>query len=179
MRGLRPDGGVFPAPSTIVKLLGAFALFAAFVLIGAAPARAGENVFIEVTPNSVQAGSRVHLRASCENNNNRQAQVDSDAFGRVTLRPDNGFLTGSATVPGNKEPGDFPVNLRCQNGNTASTTLTVLNMAQPSKGPATGGGGTAAGRGTGMLLLVGGLAAAGAAVAIGMAGSRRRTGAGS
>ncbi|MGK5742355.1 hypothetical protein [Micromonospora sp. URMC 103] len=178
MRGLRPDGGVFPAPSTILRLLGAFALVAAFVLIGAGPARAGENVFVEVTPNSVQAGGRVHIRASCDNANNRQAQVDSDAFGRVTLRPDNGFLTGSVTVPGNKEPGDYPVNLRCQNGNTASTNLTVLNMAQPSKGPATGGGGTAS-RGTGMLLLIGGVAAVGAAVALGMAGARRRTGTGS
>ncbi|MEU6202389.1 hypothetical protein ABZ814_02195 [Micromonospora musae] len=178
MRGQRPDGGVFPAPSTILRLLGAFALIALFVLVGAAPARAGENVFVEVTPNSVQAGDKVRIRASCDNSNNRQAQVESDAFGRVTVRPDNGFLTGSATVPENKEPGDYPVNLRCPNGNNASTTLTVLNMAQPSKGPATGGGGTAMGRGTGTLLLVGGLAAVGAAVALGMAGSRRR-GAGS
>ncbi|MEV4201632.1 hypothetical protein [Micromonospora globbae] len=159
-------------------MLGAVALFVAFVLVGAAPARAGENVFVEVTPNSVQAGSRVNIRASCDNNNNRQAQVESDAFGRVTVRPDNGFLTGSVTVPANKEPGDYPVNLRCPNNNTASTTLTVLNMAQPSKGPATGGGGTAMG-GTGRMLLIGGLAAAGAAVALGLAGGRRRTGAGS
>ncbi|MFI6266242.1 hypothetical protein [Micromonospora sp. NPDC051006] len=179
MRGLRPDGGVFPAPSTIFRLLGAFALIAAFVLAGAGPARAGENTFIEVTPSSVQAGGRVQLRASCDNDNNRQAEVQSDAFNRVTLRPDNGFLTGSATVPGDKQPGDYPVNLRCQNGNTATTTLTVLNMAQPSKGPATGGGGTAVGRGTGSLLLIGGVVVVAAAVALGMAGGRRRTGSGS
>ncbi|WBB71098.1 hypothetical protein [Micromonospora sp. WMMD812] len=154
-------------------------MIAAFVLIGAGPARAGENTFVEVTPNSVQAGSRVHIRAGCENDNNRQAQVESDAFGRVTVRPDNGFLTGSATVPGDKQPGDYPVNLRCQNGNTASTTLTVLNMAQPSKGPATGGGGTAVGGRTGTVLLIGGVAVVTAAVALGMAGGRRRTGAGS
>jgi hypothetical protein len=49
----------------------------------------------------------------------------------------------------------------------------VLNMAQPSKGPATGGGGTAGGQGTGSLLLVGGLVAV--AVAAGI-GARRRTG---
>ncbi|MEV4811616.1 hypothetical protein [Micromonospora avicenniae] len=177
MRGQRPDGGVVPAPSTISRLLGAFALIAAFVLAGAAPARAGENVFVEVTPNSVQAGERVNIRASCDNNN-RQAQVESDAFGRVTVRPDNGFLTGSATVPRDKQPGDYPVNLRCPNGNTASAMLTVLNMAQPSKGPATGGGGTATGGRTGTVLLIGGLAAAGVAVALGMLGSRRR-GAGS
>ncbi|WP_435153435.1 hypothetical protein [Micromonospora aurantiaca (nom. illeg.)] len=155
------------------SLLGLFGLVAAFVLATAPPARAGESVFIEVTPNSVQAGSRVSLRAGCDNSNNRQAQVTSDAFGRVTLRPDNGFLTGSVTVPGNKAPGDYPVNLDCSNGNTASTMLTVLNMAQPSKGPATGGGGTAGSRGTGSLLLVGGLVAV--AVVAGVS-ARRKTG---
>ena len=73
-----------------------------------------------MTPNSAQAGSRVNMRASCDNNNNRQADVHSDAFGRVMLRPDNGFLTGSVTIPGNKAAGDYPVDLRCQNSNTAT-----------------------------------------------------------
>ncbi|WP_089158286.1 hypothetical protein [Micromonospora sp. NBS 11-29] len=158
------------ALSSVLGLLG---LVAAFVLTTAVPARAGDNVFIEVTPNSVQAGSRVNLRAGCDNNNSRQAQVTSDAFGRVTLRSDNGFLTGSVTVPGSKAPGDYPVNLDCANGQTASAMLTVLNMSQPSKGPATGGGGTAGGRGTGSLLLVGGLVAV--AVVAGVS-ARRKTG---
>ncbi|MCO1599172.1 hypothetical protein M8C17_28860 [Micromonospora sp. RHAY321] len=154
-------------------------LVGAFVLLSVSPARAGENTFIEVTPNSAQAGSRVQIRASCDNDNNRQANVHSDAFGHVMLRPDKGFLTGSVTIPGNKQPGEYPVDLRCDNGQTASTTLTVLNMASPSKGPATGGGGTAGGRGTGSLLVLGGVALVAAAVALGMAGGRRRTGAGS
>lgn len=154
-------------------VLGLLGLVAAFVLTTASPARAGENVFVEVTPNSVQAGSRVSIRASCDDNNDRQAQVTSDAFGRVMLRPDNGFLTGAVTIPGNKAPGDYPVNLDCSNGKTASTMLTVLNMAQPSKGPATGGGGTAGGRGAGSLLLVGGLVVV--AVVAGV-GARRKTG---
>ncbi|WNM37074.1 hypothetical protein RMN56_17960 [Micromonospora halotolerans] len=154
-------------------VLGLLGLVAAFVLTTAAPARAGENVFVEVTPNSVQAGSRVSIRASCDGNNDRQAQVTSDAFGRVMLRPDNGFLTGAVTIPGNKAPGDYPVNLDCSNGKTASTMLTVLNMAQPSKGPATGGGGTAGGRGAGSLLLVGGLVVV--AVVAGV-GARRKSG---
>ncbi|WFE41887.1 hypothetical protein [Micromonospora sp. WMMD998] len=167
MRGLLSHRAL----SSVLGLLG---LVAAFVLTTAAPARAGQNVFIEVTPNSVQAGSRVSLRAGCDTNNDRQAQVTSDAFGRVTLRSNNGFLTGSVTVPGNKAPGDYPVNLDCANGATASTMLTVLNMSQPSKGPATGGGGTAeGGRGTGSLLLVGGLVAV--AVVAGVS-ARRKTG---
>ncbi|NES16056.1 MULTISPECIES: hypothetical protein [Micromonospora] len=159
------------ARSAVLSVLG---LVAAFVLMTVAPARAGENVFVEVTPNPAQAGTRVSIRANCDNANNRQAEVNSDAFGRVMLRPDNGFLTGAVTIPSNKPAGDYPVDLRCSNGNTASTTLTVLNMASPSKGPATGGGGTAgSGRGTGSLLLVGGLVAV--AVVAGV-GARRRTG---
>ncbi|OKI61052.1 hypothetical protein [Micromonospora sp. CB01531] len=154
-------------------VLGVLALVGAFILMTATPARAGENVFVEVTPNPAQAGTRVNIRASCDNANNRQAEVNSDAFGRVMLRPDNGFLTGAVTIPANKQAGDFPVDLRCSNGNTAQTVLTVLNMAQPSKGPATGGGGTAGGRGAGSLLLVGGLVAV--AVVAGV-GARRRTG---
>ncbi|WP_235944772.1 hypothetical protein [Verrucosispora sioxanthis] len=180
MRGLRQYGGVQHAPSTIARLFGAFVLIAAFALAGlllpgTAPARAGENTFVEVTPNSVQAGSRVNIRASCDNANDRQAEVTSDAFDRVYLRPDNGFLTGSVTVPGNKAAGDYPVHLRCDNGRTASTTLTVLNMDQPTKGPATGGGGTAD-RGTGSMLLLGGVATVTAMVIFGLFSSRRRAG---
>ncbi|MER5458812.1 hypothetical protein ABT008_28995 [Micromonospora sp. NPDC002389] len=167
--------GLLPYPSTIVRLFGAFALIGAFVLVGAAPARAGENAFVEVTPNSVQAGSRVHLKASCDNANNRQAEVTSDAFRQVFLRPDNGFLTGDVTVPSDKQAGDYPVNLRCENGQTAHTTLTVLNMEQPTKGPATGGGGTADG-GTGSMLLLGGAATVAAVVVFGLVSSRRRAG---
>ncbi|GAB3185451.1 hypothetical protein FHX75_13420 [Micromonospora palomenae] len=158
-------------------VLAMFALVAAFVLVTATPARAGENTFVEVTPNTAQAGTRVSIRASCDNANNQQATVQSDAFGRVVLRPDNGFLTGAVTIPGNKQPGDYPVDLRCANGNTASTTLTVLNMAQPTKGPATGAGGTAGDRGAGSLLLVGGLAVVTVVAGLGMfGGSRRRAG---
>ncbi len=153
------------------RVLAMLALVAVFVLVGAAPVRAGENTFVEVTPNPAQAGTRVTIRASCDKANNRQATVHSDAFGRVFLRPDNGFLTGQVTIPGSKEPGDYPVDLRCENGNTATTTLTVLNMQQPTKGPATGGGGTAGGAGS--LLLIGGVAAVALAVGFGFFGNRR------
>ncbi|MEU1751557.1 hypothetical protein ABZ436_02690 [Micromonospora matsumotoense] len=160
----------------IHAVLTMFALVGAFVLMTATPARAGENTFVEVTPNSAQAGTRVTVRANCDNANNQQATVHSDAFGRVVLRPDNGFLTGAVTIPGNKQAGDYPVDLRCANGNTASAMLTVLNMAQPSKGPATGGGGTAGDRGPGSLLLVGGLAVVAVVAGLGVfGGNRRRT----
>ncbi|MGK5440748.1 hypothetical protein ACSNN7_02805 [Micromonospora sp. URMC 105] len=172
MRGLNAYHRAFSAVLTL------FVLVAAFVLATVSPARAGENTFVEVTPNTAQAGTRVNIRAGCDNANNQQATVHSDAFGRVVLRPDNGFLTGAVTIPGNKQPGDYSVDLRCSNGNTAATTLTVLNMAQPTKGPATGGGGTAA-RGAGSLLLVGGLAVVAVVAGIGMFGGGRRRAAGS
>jgi hypothetical protein len=170
------------------------ALVGVFVLAGRTPVHAGENVFVEVRPSTVQAGSRVDIRASCDRNNDRQAEVTSDAFGRVVLRPhddrlgsdpnapnsgdrtDSGFLTGAVTVPGGTDPGDYPVELRCANGNRASTVLTVLNMTQPSKGPATGGGGTAGGRGTGSLLLIGGLVTVAVMAGLGIFGGRRRPG---
>ncbi|MFG1844623.1 hypothetical protein [Micromonospora carbonacea] len=172
-RGARAVG-VGPTVRAALTVLG---VLGAFVLLAGAPARAGENTFVEVTPNSAPAGTRVDIRASCDNDNNRQADVQSDAFGRVVLRPNNGFLTGAVTVPGNKQAGDYPVELRCANGGTATTTLTVLNMTQPSKGPNTGAGGTAGeGRGTGSLLLVGGLVAAAVAAGFGAFGSRRQTG---
>ncbi|MFG1950986.1 hypothetical protein [Micromonospora sp. NPDC048830] len=170
MRGLTVSPRVLSAALTVLGLVGAF------VLATAAPARAGQNTFVEVTPNSAQAGTRVSIRASCDNDNRRQAEVRSDAFGRVVVRPDNGFLTGTVTIPASKEPGDFPVDLRCPNGNTAQTTLTVLNMTQPSKGPNTGLGGTSGGRGTAALLLVGGLAVAAVAAGFGAFGGRGRTG---
>ncbi|WP_434741371.1 hypothetical protein [Micromonospora sp. SH-82] len=176
MRGPRPNGSrVLAALSTVLTAIGTLVLVGAFVLVGAGSARAGENTFIEVTPNSVQAGNRVTIRASCDNDNKQSAEAHSDAFdGKVTLRPDNnGFLTGTTDVPSNQQAGDYPVDLRCRDGKTAQTMLTVLNMAQPSKGPATGGGGTAEGRGTGSVLIVGGIAALAVVAGLGLIGRRR------
>jgi hypothetical protein len=114
------------------------------------------NAFIEVTPNTAQPGTRVTLRASCDQANINQAMVDSQAFGRAVVRPNNGFLTGAVTIPGNQAPGTFDVNLTCPNGTSARTTLTVVNMSKPTQGPATGGGGTAGGF-SGPLVLASGL----------------------
>lgn len=139
----------------------------------AAPAWAGPNTFVEVTPNTAQVGTRVNLRASCDNANNQQATVQSDAFGRVIVRPDNGFLTGSVTIPGNKAPGPYAVNLHCPNNDRATTTLTVVNMSQGSQGPATGGGGTAGGM-AGPLIVVGGLGIVALGVGFGLFGRQRR-----
>jgi len=139
---------------------------------GTAPAWAGPNTFVEVTPNTAQVGTRVNIRASCDNANNQQATVLSDAFGRVIVRPDNGFLTGAVTIPGDKAPGPYAVNLNCPNNERATTTLTVVNMGQGSKGPATGGGGTAGGL-AGPLILAGGLGIVALGAGFGLRGRQR------
>ena len=164
MRGITFVARAVAASIAVAALLGAPAV--------AAP-QSG-NTFVEVNPNTAEAGSRVSIRASCDDANNRQANVQSDAFGRVILRPDNGFLTGAATIPGNKPPGTYNVTLNCQNNNTANTTVTVVNMSKPSQGPATGGGGTASG-GVRPLMLAGGLAVIGGGVLIGLVVRHRRT----
>lgn len=162
-------------PGAVGRLVGTAAATAALavatVLFMSAPAQA-ESTFVEVTPNTAQAGSRVNLRASCDNGNNNQANVESEAFGRVVLRPDNGFLTGSVVIPGNKAPGAYGVNLRCPNGSTATTTLTVVNMSKPTQGPATGAGGTA-NDGSGRLMATGAAAVIAVVSALWLIGTRR------
>lgn len=176
MRGLRIAGR---------GVLVALAVAAAVLL--AVPAYAA-NVFVEVTPSTAQAGTRVSIRASCDDPRDRQAIVQSDAFGRVVVMREQdrilstaspsgaNVLTGSVVIPGNKQPGNFSVNLQCENGNTATTTLTVVSMTQPTVGPATGGGGTA-GLSLGPLLLAGGVTMIAIGAGLGLFGVRRRRGA--
>jgi hypothetical protein len=173
MRGLRTVGrGV-----AVV-----FAVSAATLL--AAPAYA-QNVFVEVDPNTAPAGSRVNVTANCDDPTARQAIVQSDAFGRLVVMRNqdrilaspspsaNGLLTGSVVIPGSKAPGTFTVTLECGNGNRATTTLTVVNMSQPTRGPATGGGGMA-GIGLGPLVLAGGVTMIALGAGLGLIGVRRR-----
>jgi hypothetical protein len=159
-----------------------FVVTTAAVMVGApplaslsaasAPATRGAEVFVEVTPRTVQAGEQVEIQASCDGND-QEATVRSDAFGRASVRPDNGLLTGTATVQDRKPPDTYDVVLTCGNQTTANTTLTVVNMSKASRGPATGAGGTAGGT-VSPLLLTGGLAvvAVGAGVALIVRGRR-------
>lgn len=112
----------------------------------AAAAQEPDDVFVEVNPSTIQAGLQVGIRAGCGEDPS-PATVTSRAFGELTLSPSEGQrrLTGSATVPSGTGPGQYPVNLRCADGATASTALFVIDMARPTRGPKTGGGGTAAG----------------------------------
>ncbi|MFI9526854.1 hypothetical protein [Micromonospora rosaria] len=128
-------------------------------------------VFVEVSPSVVQVGYLVGIRAGCRDNT-VPAIVWSDAFGRVTVHPQGGYLTATPMVPLRTRPGNYRAKLECRDGEHASTTLQVVKQMppthptrqptrhpthKPSRGPATGFGGTA-GTGFGDLLVPGGLA---------------------
>jgi len=143
------------------------------VLLGAVPARAAD-VFVQVNPSTVEAGFLVGIKASCSDNS-APATVESAAFGTVTVQPQAGFLTAAATVPANTQADTFRVRLSCPDGKTATTQLIVVAADRPSRGPATGFGGTA-GDGPGGLLVAGGLASTVLGVVLGLVALRRRRG---
>ncbi|MEU4477410.1 hypothetical protein AB0F68_04955 [Micromonospora sp. NPDC023966] len=129
-------------------------------------------IFVEVTPSTVEAGFLVGIRASCRDNS-VPATVVSDAFGRIQVQPQHGLLTASPMVRERTRPGNYRVKLECPTGQTASTMLQVVKRVEPSRGPATGFGGTAGGGLGGLLVPVGlGITVVGAVV--GVAASRRQ-----
>lgn len=125
---------------------------------GGAPQPPPVDVFVEVSPSTVQPGYLVGIRASCRDNS-VGATVVSDAFGAVGVQPQRGVLTAAPMVRERTRPGNYRVKLECRDGETASTMLQVVKKvpAQPSRGPATGFGGGSGGM-TGKLLLPGGAA---------------------
>lgn len=181
------DRGVRAAP--LPALAGLLAGAAGLVLVvlpaqpaAAAAAAAQPDVFVEVSPSTIQAGRQVGIRASC-GQDPRPAAVRSGAFGELALPPQPGsrLLVGSATVPSRTQAGQYQVDLRCGTGATASAELYVLRMAQPTRGPRTGGGGTsqagdARPGGTGPVLVAGAGAAALAAGTGLLVAYRRRSG---
>lgn len=121
---------------------------------GGAPQPGPVDIFVEVSPSTVQPGYLVGIRASCRDNS-VGATVVSDAFGAVGVQPQRGVLTAAPMVRERTRPGNYRVKLECRDGETASTMLQVVKKVaspQPSRGPATGFGGGAGGT-TGKLLL--------------------------
>jgi hypothetical protein len=141
------------------------------VLAAAAPAQAA-SVFVETNPSTVRVGDEVGVRASCTDNL-KAAAVSSDVFGTVTVNPSFGFLTATARVPADTKPGDYRVTLRCPDQQSATSTLHVVAKVEPTRGPATGGGGTAPGRSAPMFI-GGGLAAIAAGLVLAFVSLRRR-----
>ncbi|MEV2241620.1 hypothetical protein [Micromonospora sp. NPDC049891] len=132
----------------------------------------GPNVFVEVSPSTVEPGHLVGLRASCHDNS-VGAIVVSDAFGRVAVQPQRGLLTGTAMVKDRVLPGNYRVKLECRGGETASTMIQVVRHMKPSRGPATGFGGGARAV-TSSLLLPGGLALTVTGMVLWVTATRRR-----
>ncbi|GFJ92758.1 hypothetical protein [Phytohabitans rumicis] len=107
-------------------------LAVAAVLFVAAPARAAA-IYVELSPETVQAGYLVGIRASCDDNS-QPATVESDAFGEVKVYPQFEVLTAAVTVPADKDARRYTVRLRCAGGETATARLNVLASGQPSEG---------------------------------------------
>lgn len=152
-------------------LLASVAVAVVALLAPALPARA-DDVFVEVNPSTVEAGYLVGIRASCTANS-APATVESDAFGTVTVRPQYDLLTAAATVPEGTRARSYRVRLACPDGRAATTMLHVVTAVRPSRGPATGFGGSAD-DGSGGLLVTGGLTAIVAGLALGLLTRRRR-----
>lgn len=138
------------------------------------PTSTSTDVYVEVTPSTVEAGGRVAVRANCRDND-KPAVVRSDAFARLVVVPAKGLLAGTTTVPEDQDPRAFTVRLACPGGATATTTLHVVARTRPSQGPATGFGGTAGGGWPAGLLIWGGLVAIAAGGALGLLRLRARS----
>jgi len=157
--------------TSVSAAVAALVLGLAVLFLDAAPARAAA-VFLEINPSTARPGDDVSLRASCTDNLTA-ATVTSSPFGTVTVQPRFGFLTANVRVPSTARTGDYRVSLRCRDGQTASATLHVVPRVVPSRGPATGGGGTAPGRSAPMLI-GGGLTAIVAGLVLAVSSLRRR-----
>ncbi|MGW1452990.1 hypothetical protein ACWCO3_32815, partial [Micromonospora sp. NPDC002411] len=92
---------------------------------GGAPQPAPVDIFVEVSPSTVQPGYLVGIRASCRDNS-VGATVVSDAFGAVGVQPQRGVLTAAPMVRERTRPGNYRVKLECRDGETASTMLQVV-----------------------------------------------------
>lgn len=157
--------------STVPAALAAAVLGMPVALAPGTPAHAAD-VFVEANPSTVPAGDEIGLRASCDDNLTA-ATVASDAFGSVTVSPRYGFLTATVRVPARTKADDYRVRLSCPGGESATSTLHVIARDRPSRGPATGGGGTAGGD-TAPLLIGGGLTAMVGGLLLGIMHLRRR-----
>jgi hypothetical protein len=151
--------------------LAALALSLSVVFLTAGPARAA-TIFVETNPSTARAGDEIGVRASCTDNL-KAATVTAQPFRTVTVSPRYGFLTTTVRVPAQTKAGDYRVSLRCPDGKTATSTLHVVARVEPSRGPATGGGGTAPGR-SAPVLIGGGLSAVAAGLALAFLNLRRR-----
>jgi hypothetical protein len=155
----------------VPAMLAALTLSLSVLFLASTPASAA-SVFVETNPSTARAGDQVGIRASCTDNL-AAATVTSTPLGKLTVSPRYGFLTATVRVPTTTKPGDYQVSLKCPDGKTATSTLHVVAKVVPSRGPATGGGGTAPGRNA-PALIGGGLFAIAAGLMLAVVNLRRR-----
>lgn len=156
---------------SVPAAVAAIALGLPVLFLGPAPAQAA-SIFVETNPSTVRAGDEISIRASCTDNLTAAA-VSGQPIGTVTVQPRFGFLTATTKIGAGTKPGDYQVTLTCPDKKTATSTLHVVAKVVPSRGPATGGGGTAPGRSAPMLI-GGGLTAMVMALALGVSSFLRR-----
>lgn len=126
------------------------------LVAGCAEATAADRtaVWVEVSPSTVTTGELVAIRAACVNNS-QTGSVTSDAFGTVSVTPKGGYLAAEVRVPPTARAGQHQVKVTCADGQTATTTLNVVQPTptqppdQPAVGPHTGGGYLGGGAGSG------------------------------
>jgi hypothetical protein len=157
--------------TSVPAAFAALALGLPIVFLGPTPAMAA-SIFVETNPSTARPGDQVGLRASCTDNLSA-ASVSASPFGTVAVQPRYGFLTATARLPVTTKAGDYPVSLKCPDGKTATSTLHVVARVEPTRGPATGGGGEAPGRSAPMLI-GGGLTAMIAGLILAVSAVRRR-----
>jgi hypothetical protein len=171
----RRDLGTPPPEEEAMRIPARLATIATCVLLGllwAAPASAAA-VFIEVNPSTVEAGNQIGIRASCKSNG-VAATVRSDAFAAaVVVKPQFGFLVATVRIPADTKSMSVTVRLTCPDGSTATTPLHIVGKTRPTRGPATGFGGTA-GDDPSRLLIGSGLLTLAAGVGLGVLTLRRR-----
>jgi hypothetical protein len=157
---------------SVPAALAAVALGLPVLFLGAAPAQAAA-IFVETNPSTARPGDEVGVRASCTDNLSA-ATVNGGPLGTLTVQPRYGFLTATTRVPLGTKAGDYKISLICPDKKTTATsTLHVVARVTPTRGPATGGGGTAPGRSAPMLI-GGGLTAIVAGLVLAVTTLRRR-----
>jgi hypothetical protein len=109
-----------------VPLLDAVPASADAAVVAPSPsASAAPSPFVEANPSTVPAGDEIALRARCIDNL-KDATV-TGPFGTVTVKYENGFLTGKALIPETTKVGDYQLTLNCPDPKaTANVLLKVV-----------------------------------------------------
>lgn len=159
----------------------------ALALIGGVTAKAAPEavaqrakaIAVYVSPSTATPGTQLRITAFCGSGQSASASSDLPGMPGVNLTPGYGGVSGVTEVPWDTRTGKYTITVVCGNADNGNTTLWVVDKGVPSKGPHTGGGGTAAGNDSGVqggtITVVGGVVAMTAGLGL-LLVRRRRTG---